>query len=57
MTLESSASTPSNDTTVGELRKQYGEHFAKGYGSSDKIGQVLASAGVATLEEYLKQTA
>lgn len=42
-------------TTVGELRKQYGPHFAEGYGDTDPIGQVLGRAGVATLEEYLER--
>jgi hypothetical protein len=46
--------TISNETTVGELREQYGEHFAAGYGSTDKIGHVLGCAGVATLGEYLR---
>ncbi len=41
--------------TVGELRKQYGESFAQGYGDQDKIGEVLGSAGVNTLDEYLAQ--
>ena len=46
---------PSPSTTVGELRKQYGPHFAEGYGDTDKIGQVLGRAGVTTIEEYLRQ--
>lgn len=46
---------PDPATTVGELRKQYGRHFAIGYGDEDPIGKVLAFAGVATLEEYLGQ--
>ena len=41
--------------TVGELRKQYGEKFAEGYGDQDKMGEVLARAGVNTVEEYLAQ--
>lgn len=41
--------------TVGELRQQYGKHFAEGYGDQDKIGEVLGRAGVNTLEEYLAQ--
>jgi hypothetical protein len=45
----------SPDTTVGELRKQHGPHFAKGYGDNDKLGQVLARAGAGSLEEYLKR--
>lgn len=46
---------PSPETTIGELRKQYGPHFAEGYGDTDKIGQVLGRAGVTTIEDYLKQ--
>ncbi len=47
---------PSPNTTIGQLRKQYGPHFAKGYGDTDKLGEVLGRAGVATLDEYLKQS-
>lgn len=46
---------PSPDITIGELRKQYGEHFAKGYGDQDTLGEVLGRAGVATVQEYLAQ--
>ncbi|HWZ50896.1 MAG TPA: hypothetical protein VNW54_05480 [Granulicella sp.] len=46
--------TISNETTVGELRQHYGEHFAAGYGNTDKFGHVLGCAGVATLGEYLR---
>jgi hypothetical protein len=42
-------------TTVGELRKQHGPHFAAGYGDQDPIGEVFGRAGVTTLEEYLAQ--
>lgn len=41
--------------TVGELRKQYGAHFAQGYGDQDKIGEVLGRAGVNSLDEYIAQ--
>lgn len=51
----SPAQQPSPDTTVGELRKQYGAHFAEGYGDQDILGQVLARAGVSTIDEYLAQ--
>jgi|GEM_PF-4414324 len=40
---------------VGELRQQYGRHFAEGYGDQDPIGEVLGRAGVTTLDEYLAQ--
>ncbi len=42
--------------TVGELRKSHGSHFAPGFQDSDKIGEVLARAGVNTLEELLQQS-
>jgi hypothetical protein len=46
---------PNPSTTIGELRKQYGPHFAKGYGDNDTLGEVLGRAGVGTVEEYLAQ--
>ena len=42
--------------TVGELRKQHGEHFAPGYQDTDKVGAVLANAGVNTVEELIQQS-
>ena len=47
---------PSPQTTVAELRKQYGAHFAAGYGDQDTLGELLGRAGVATLDDYLKQS-
>ena len=47
---------PSPQTTVGELRKQYGPHFAAGYGDQDTLGELLGRAGVSTLDDYLKQS-
>ena len=47
---------PSPQTTVAELRKQYGQHFAAGYGDQDTLGELLGRAGVATLDEYLAQS-
>lgn len=52
----SPAQQPSPSTTIGELRKQYGAHFAKGYGDNDTLGEVLGRAGVSTLEEYIAQS-
>ena len=43
------------NTTVGELRKQYGPHFAKPHQDTDTLGMVLARAGVGSLDDYLKQ--
>lgn len=51
-----SPAQPSPSTTIGELRKQYGPHFAKGYGDNDTLGEVLGRAGVATIEEYIAQS-
>ena len=50
------STTPNVDpatTTIGELRKQFGPHFAKPHQDSDTLALVLAHAGVATLDEYL----
>ncbi len=47
---------PSPTTTVGELRKQHGPHFAAGYGDQDTLGELLGRAGVATLDEYIAQS-
>ncbi len=43
----------SPNSTVGQLRKQYGETFAEGYEDTDPITSVLGRAGAATLGEYL----
>jgi len=43
------------DTTVGELRKQYGPNFAAGYGDEVPMGQVLGRAGVSSVDEYVAQ--
>lgn len=47
---------PSPETTIGELRKQYGPHFAKSYGDQDTWGEVRGRAGVLTIEEYIAQS-
>ena len=63
MTDNSNNTTPSESNadfvnrtsqTVGELRKTHGAHFAPGYQDSDKIGTVLANAGVNSLDDLLK---
>ena len=41
------------NSTVGQLRKQYGDNFAEGYEDTDPITSVLGRAGAATLGEYL----
>lgn len=55
-TQPSTPQQPSPSTTIGELRKQYGPHFAKGYGDNDTLGQVLGRAGVSTIDEYIAQS-
>ncbi|HVG26070.1 MAG TPA: hypothetical protein VM865_00585 [Acidobacteriaceae bacterium] len=50
-----STPNPSPETKIGDLRKQYGPHFAAGYGDGDTLGEVLGRAGVPTLEAYLAQ--
>jgi hypothetical protein len=39
--------------TIGELRGQYGEHFAPGYGDQDTLGELLGRAGYDSLDQYL----
>ncbi len=58
--MSSSSTTPNTQpsphTTVGELRKQYGPHFAAGYGDQDTLGELLGRAGVPTIEDFLAQS-
>ena len=42
-------------TTILELRRLYGLHFAPGYGDNETLGHLLAKAGLNTLEEYLER--
>ena len=44
-------------TTILELRRLYGPHFAPGYGDDDTLGHLLANSGLNTLDEYLKRHA
>ena len=46
---------PTPTTTIGELRKHYGPHFAAGYGDSDPLRMLLVNAGVSSLDEYLQR--
>lgn len=46
---------PDPKTTIGELRKQYGPHFARPHQDTDTLGMVLAHAGAASLEEFLRR--
>jgi hypothetical protein len=44
-------------TTILELRRLYGLHFAPGYSDDDTLGQLLANSGLNTLDEYLERHA
>jgi len=44
-------------TTILELRRLYGLHFAPGYGDEDTLGHLLANSGLNTLDEYLERHA
>jgi hypothetical protein len=42
-------------TTILELRRLYGLHFAPGYSDYETLGHLLANAGLNTLDEYLER--
>lgn len=42
-------------TTILELRRLHGPHFAPGYGDDETLGHLLALAGLNTLDEYLER--
>jgi hypothetical protein len=42
-------------TTILDLRRLYGGHFAPGYGDGDTLGHLLANAGLNTLDQYLER--
>jgi hypothetical protein len=42
-------------TTILELRRLYGLHFAPGYGDNETLGHLLANSGLNTLEQYLER--
>jgi CBS domain containing-hemolysin-like protein len=44
-----------SSTTIRELRRRYGLHFAPGYEDTDTLGHLLFRAGVNTLDEYLQR--
>ena len=44
-----------SDTKVATLRKEYGEHFAKGYRDDALLGTVLKREGVDSLHALLKK--
>ena len=43
----------SGNTLVKTLRKEYGEHFAKGYEPNTKLSELLKKEGCASLHEFL----
>jgi hypothetical protein len=42
-------------TTILELRRLYGPHFALDHGDNETLGHLLANAGLNTLDEYLER--
>lgn len=42
-------------TTILELRRLYGPHFAPGYSDDDTLGHLLANSGLNLLDEYLER--
>lgn len=42
-------------TSIGVLRKTYGDGFAQGFKDSTKLDALLNQTGTATLSEYLKR--
>ena len=42
-----------SDTLIGTLRKEYGDHLAKGYRANAKLGTVLKKEGLETLDQLL----
>jgi hypothetical protein len=41
---------PAPATTILDLRRLYGLHFAPGYGDNETLGHLLDNAGLNTLE-------
>ena len=42
-------------TTILELRRLYGPHFAPGYGDNETLGHLLARSGLNILDQYLER--
>ncbi len=57
MSTTPQSSPDPNTTTIADLRKQFGPHFAAGYGDNSTLAELLGRAGVPTLADYLKQHA
>jgi hypothetical protein len=47
---------PHGETSIGTLRKTYGEDFAPEFRSDDKLSSVLESTGTTSLAEYLEHS-
>jgi hypothetical protein len=47
---------PRGKTSIGTLRKTYGEDFAPEFRSDDKLSSLLQSTGTASLAEYLEHS-
>ncbi len=43
----------SGTTLISTLRKEYGEHFAKGYAPETKLSELLQKEGCNSLHEFL----
>jgi hypothetical protein len=46
---------PTSSTTILDLRRLYGPHFAAGYGDNETLGHLLARSGLNTLDQYLER--
>jgi len=42
-------------TTILDLRRLYGFHFAPGHGDNETLGHLLAYSGLNTLDQYLER--
>jgi hypothetical protein len=47
---------PHGKTSIGALRKRYGEDFAPEFRSDDKLSSLLESTGTTSLAEYLEHS-
>jgi hypothetical protein len=47
---------PHRKTSIGALRKTYGEDFAPEFRSDDKLSSLLESTGTTSLAEYLEHS-
>jgi hypothetical protein len=47
---------PHGKTSIGALRKRYGEDFAPEFRSDDKLSSLLEGTGTTSLAEYLEHS-